>query len=223
METPQRRRVFNEKEDVMLLRQVNADRPFQAKKGEVMKSWASVAHQLAEHDDFGRPSFDAKKALNRFGILMDGHVQYNAESARASGVSEDHDERILLLDELLAAYTDSKFQDKARHEQVVADQEKNEGDGMYIRNEAMQTMGKRKSLDDDFEKASGAGGRFMKITTVMQEDAKADRELRKDELEFRKYKYDKELEERQKDRELASQQSRLQHETILAMLAAMKK
>ncbi|ETV87424.1 hypothetical protein H257_01006 [Aphanomyces astaci] len=146
-----------------------------------------------------------KKALNRFGTLMDGHMQYNAESARVS------------------AYTDSKFQEKARHERVAADQEKNEVDGMYIRNEAIQTMGKRKSLDDDFEKASGAGGRFMKITTAMQEDTKADRELSNDELEFRKCKYDKELEERQKDRELASQQSRLQHETILAMLAAMKK
>ncbi|RHY38404.1 hypothetical protein DYB34_008750 [Aphanomyces astaci] len=66
METPQSRRVFNNKADVMLLRQVNADHPFQAKKGEV-KSWASVANQLAGQDDYGRPSFDAKKALNRFG------------------------------------------------------------------------------------------------------------------------------------------------------------
>ncbi|ETV69178.1 hypothetical protein H257_15007 [Aphanomyces astaci] len=115
----------------------------QSKRKKVMKSLASVANQLAnqlaEHEDFGRPSFDAKKALNRFGTLLDGHVQFNAESARASGA---------------------------------------------IRNEVMQTKGMQKSLDDDFEKASGAGGCFMKITTAMQEDAKAERELRNDVLDF---------------------------------------
>ncbi|ETV77570.1 hypothetical protein H257_08495 [Aphanomyces astaci] len=73
MEPPQLRRVFNDKEGIMLLRQVSADRPFQAKKGAVMKAWVSIANQLAGHEDFGRPSFDAKKALNRFGASLRRH------------------------------------------------------------------------------------------------------------------------------------------------------
>ncbi|RLO01193.1 hypothetical protein DYB28_016159, partial [Aphanomyces astaci] len=61
-QTPNKRRLYTEQEDIMLLRQVNAERPFEAKKGEVMKVWGLVAIALADHEDFARPQFDTKKA-----------------------------------------------------------------------------------------------------------------------------------------------------------------
>ncbi|KAF0709185.1 hypothetical protein AaE_012947 [Aphanomyces astaci] len=225
MQTPNKRRLYTEQEDIMLLRQVNAERPFEAKKGEVMKVWGLVAKALADHEDFARPQFDAKKAQNRFSAVMDNHVHYNRESARASGVAETYDERIALLDELLAAFVDAKEQEKKRLVNDANKVDQSEREGEYIRNEAMNSLGKRKhqECDDDGEKASGSGSRFTKITTAMQEESKAERGLRQSELEFRKFQLEVEREERQKDRELAAEQARLHHETILAMLGALTK
>ncbi|RHZ14029.1 hypothetical protein DYB37_009407 [Aphanomyces astaci] len=79
MQTPNKRRLYTEQEDIILLRQVNAERPFEAKKGEVMKVWGLVAKALADHEDFARPQFDAKKAQNRFSTVMDYHVRYNID------------------------------------------------------------------------------------------------------------------------------------------------
>ncbi|RHY14423.1 hypothetical protein DYB32_010852 [Aphanomyces invadans] len=222
----------------MLLRQVNVFRPFEAKKGEVMKAWANVAQPLADHEEFGRPTFDAKKAQHRFVVLMDSHVKYDAESAKASGICQDHDERIMLLDELLAAYTDTKDQEKSCHDQAkgqaALEQDTNEVDGAYIRQQAMESLGKRKLVDDDVDKSGASGGRLAKIAYTMQEEAKAERELRKEELDFRKFKYEKDQEERykdreerreerQKDRELALEQTRLQNESMIAIISALKK
>ncbi|RHY82270.1 hypothetical protein DYB26_015949 [Aphanomyces astaci] len=225
MQTPNKRRLYTEQEDIMLLRQVNAERPFEAKKGEVMKVWGLVAKALADHEDFARPQFDAKKAQNRFSAVMDNHVHYNRESARASGVAETYDERIALLDELLAAFVDAKEQEKKRLVNDANKVDQSEREGEYIRNEAMNSLGKRKhqECDDDGEKAPGSGSRFTKITTAMQEESKAERGLRQSELEFRKFQLEVEREERQKDRELAAEQARLHHETILAMLGALTK
>ncbi|ETV69523.1 hypothetical protein H257_14759 [Aphanomyces astaci] len=196
MQTPNKRRLYTEQEDIMLLRQVNAERPFEAKKGEFMKVWGLVAKALADHEGFARPQFDAKKAQNRFSAVMDNHVHYNRESAMASGVAETYDERIALLDELLAAFVDAKEQTPR------------------------QRRDKSGSDDDDGEKASSSGSRFTKITTAMQEESKAERGLRQSELEFRKFQLEV---ERRKDRELVAEQARLHHETILAMLGALTK
>ncbi|RQM29331.1 hypothetical protein B5M09_002019, partial [Aphanomyces astaci] len=192
MQTPNKRRLYTEQEDIMLFRQVNAERPFETKKGEVMKVWGLVAR---------------------------------AESARASGVAETYDERIALLDELLAAFVDAKEQEKKRLVNDANKVDQSEREGECIRNEAMNSLGKRKhqECDDDGEKASGSGSRFTKITTAMQEESKAERGLRQSELEFRKFQLEVEREERQKDRELAAEQARLHHETILAMLGALTK
>lgn len=211
----------------MLLRQVNAARPFEARKGEVTKAWMAVAQTLADHAEFKRPSFDYKKAQHRFSVLMDGHVSCDDASAKASGVSEDHDEKIQLLDELLAAYMDSKMQERQKREDVLAKVERGELEGERIRDMALQAMGKRKAKvedeDDDTDKNTSSGGRLAKLTTSMQEASKAERDLREKELEFRKHQFEQEILERQKDRELALEQARMQHEATLALIAAAKK
>ncbi|KAF0732299.1 hypothetical protein Ae201684P_014725 [Aphanomyces euteiches] len=55
METIVRRRLFTEKEDFMLLRHINAERPFEASKGDLIKAWGRLATKLASHEEFSRP------------------------------------------------------------------------------------------------------------------------------------------------------------------------
>ncbi|RHY12245.1 hypothetical protein DYB36_008790 [Aphanomyces astaci] len=107
MSTPVKSR-FSEYEDVLILREVNARLPFKAKRGLVMVGWAAVAEAVASQEEFSRPGFDAKRAQNRFILLLDGHRNRDDESMRASGVAEDCSEKSQLLDELSSVYDDWK-------------------------------------------------------------------------------------------------------------------
>ncbi|ETV90099.1 hypothetical protein H310_15068 [Aphanomyces invadans] len=97
MTTPLTRRNFTDEEDLLLLRQVSADMPFLARRGFVMDKWAQTAQALAGCEEFGRPDFDAKKANNRFNALIEAHRKSNQESSRASGISEEVTEKVMLL------------------------------------------------------------------------------------------------------------------------------
>ncbi|KAG9404970.1 hypothetical protein AC1031_004068 [Aphanomyces cochlioides] len=124
--TPTKRRKFTDKEDVMLLRQINAERPFEARQEQV---------------DFVRPAFDAKKAQHRFGVLIEGHQAYDRESARASGVSEEYDEKLQLLDELLSALDDAKAEEKERSSRALIDTQRMESEGEIVRASALASLG----------------------------------------------------------------------------------
>ncbi|CAK4700869.1 unnamed protein product, partial [Aphanomyces euteiches] len=76
--------------------------------------------------------------------------------------------------------------------------QRDESEGERIRNEALSSLGKRKKTEEENDGNSTGGGRLIKLTTSMQEDNKADLELRKSDLEFRKYQFETELAEREK-------------------------
>ena len=59
-------------EDVFLLRQVNGDLPFKAKKGGVMDAWAKLATVVNGASGFTRV-VDGKKAQNGFVALLKEH------------------------------------------------------------------------------------------------------------------------------------------------------
>ncbi|ETV70313.1 hypothetical protein H257_14013 [Aphanomyces astaci] len=215
MTTASKRR-FTEEEDVMLLREVNARMPFRARRGAVMDAWAEVAAALLSHEDFDRSVFDAKRAHNRFTLLLEGHRGDNRESMRASGVDEEYSEKMQLLDELLSTYDDNKAEKRGRLEEAQREADRIESLGKTVREEALQSLGKRRLAQDGEGSSGGGGGKLFKIMSMIQDDNKA-------KLEIRKLQYEKDLEERQKDRDVLIEQSRMQHEAMMNILAALNK
>ncbi|ETV65065.1 hypothetical protein H257_18152 [Aphanomyces astaci] len=207
MSTPVKNR-FSEYEDVLILREVNARLPFMAKRGLVMVGWAAVAEAVASQEEFSRPGFDAKRAQNRFTLLLEGHRVRDDESMRASGVAEDYNEKSQLLDELSSVYDDWKKRDKLRLEDVMREAERVETMGATIREEAMQSLGKRKKIDQVDGDAGGGnnGGTLAKMMKMMHDDNNA-------ELEFRKYQYEKDQEEREavRSREYEERRNSITH------------
>ncbi|RLO05937.1 hypothetical protein DYB28_002781 [Aphanomyces astaci] len=167
-----------------------------------MDKWAAIAETLAANEDFGRPDFDAKKANNRFIALAEAHRKSNRVSARVFGISEDVGEKLALLDDILSAHDDAKEEESQRIADAKKTQEHNDNLGSVVREEAMQSLGKRKhDVDDDG------------VSRIQSE------------LEFQREKHENEIKERQKDRELLAQQiwnqqesMRIQQESMAALI-----
>ncbi|KAF0691136.1 Aste57867_17580 [Aphanomyces stellatus] len=227
--TPPSSARYTEDQDVMLLRQVSVNLPFRAAKGLVMDAWAMVSDSLASYSDFGRPDIDAKKARHRFHTLIKNHRVAKKKSQAASGVSEEYTEKTILLDDLIAAYDDAVEEEQRRLEECQREAEKIDSMGAQIRDEAMQSLGKRKVRDTDGENSSSGGSatKIVKMMELVQKDTTS-------EFEFRKFKYEEELKQRREDREIEAQkrakdramfaeQSRLQHEAIMSVLQLLAK
>ncbi|ETV78829.1 hypothetical protein H257_07657 [Aphanomyces astaci] len=189
MATPTKRRNFTEDDDVMLLRQVSLEMPFQARRGHVMERWADVASALEMADDFRRSDIDAKRACNRFMLLLDAHRKANNQSQRASGVAEDVSEKTVLLDDLLASYDDIKGAEAQRADETRHTAEQMEAMGSQVRAEALVSLGKRKR-DKDADDAAQA------------------------DLQFQREKFETEVEERRLDRQLLAEQLGRQQQSM---------
>ncbi|RHY20629.1 hypothetical protein DYB32_009991 [Aphanomyces invadans] len=159
---------------------------------------------LRESSEFSQPEIDAKCACNRFMLLMDAHRNYDKASAQVSGVDEDVNEKILLLDDLLAAYDDAKNAGQRRADESRELANHSEIMGSLIRAEAMESMGKRKRKNDEDE-GIPSGGKLMRVITLMKEQAKVEldfeRERMQNEMEERRI----ELEERRMERQLMAE------------------
>ncbi|ETV71278.1 hypothetical protein H257_13416 [Aphanomyces astaci] len=207
MTTPVKRRNYTDEEYLMLLRQVSLELPFLARRGLIMDKWTAVARALVASDEFTRTDLDAKKANNRFNALIDSHRKHNKYSERASGVSEEVSEKVLLLDDLLAVFDDAKDEEAKR---VVSTQKANqhiENLGSIVRDEAMMSLGKRKQACDVEGAVGGGSNKVVKMMAILNEQAKSD-------LEFKKEKYNSEIEERRQDRELLLGHIRQQNEAM---------
>ncbi|KAG9401557.1 hypothetical protein AC1031_009427, partial [Aphanomyces cochlioides] len=95
----QEKKWWTEGDDVLLLTQVNIDRPFQQRR-DATKAWERMAEKLRSSDEFTQRSLDGKKAQNRFLLLLRQHKLKNDESARLSGVDEEESPKSQLLDDL---------------------------------------------------------------------------------------------------------------------------
>ncbi|KAG9398067.1 hypothetical protein AC1031_014985 [Aphanomyces cochlioides] len=133
-----KRQCFNEEEDVLLLRQICAELPFQAKRGKVMDAWESVATNLQELEEFKREGFSGKTAQNRFDIMIKEHRESSNKSKSASGIAEDVSERTALLDELVELLDDTKSEETPRSEKSRLDVVRNEQAGAIVRDEAIR-------------------------------------------------------------------------------------
>ncbi|CAK4319525.1 unnamed protein product, partial [Aphanomyces euteiches] len=65
------------------------------------------------------------------------HRTFNRTSARLSGVNEDEDEKIQLLDSVLELVDEAKAVDKSKSMQAKLDQMKIDEDGHFIRGMAV--------------------------------------------------------------------------------------
>ncbi|EQC27525.1 hypothetical protein SDRG_12223 [Saprolegnia diclina VS20] len=100
-EAPKRRN-WTADEDLMLLRQLNLERPFLTEQslGPALPRWEAVVKILNECEDFDR-DVDVKRLQGRFQLLQEKHRKANAESMTLSGVDEDESETTKLLDEIV--------------------------------------------------------------------------------------------------------------------------
>ncbi|RHY17783.1 hypothetical protein DYB32_010671 [Aphanomyces invadans] len=146
MSTPIKIRFIDE-EDILLLRDINARLPFMAKRVQVMQGWTGIADAVQSLDDFDRPGFDGKRAQNRFTLLLETHRHKDEASKRASGSGEEYGEKLQLLDKLTSAFDDWKNAEKARLDEVQREADRVDAMAATIREEAMQSLGKRKRTD----------------------------------------------------------------------------
>ncbi|RHY28069.1 hypothetical protein DYB32_006285 [Aphanomyces invadans] len=155
-----------------------------------MDVWDSVARNLNTLDEFNRRHFDGKRAQARFNLLLRDHKERNVASNRPSGSDEVVDERVVLLDDLSSQVEEAKKEEADRADSEAEAAARAEESVVLVREEEMKSQGKRKNREGDDE---AAGGKMPKVLTLMND-------ANKSELELRKFMFEKELEEHQKER-----------------------
>ncbi|ETW05953.1 hypothetical protein H310_03586 [Aphanomyces invadans] len=134
MSQSDKRRNWSYEEDVALLIQVAADQPFAATKATSSPAWSIHA----------KPKTD-------FSLLVDEHMEFNSESAKLSGVGEEHREKHILLDDIVTLLEDLKRgpdgkstpSTDAKSASTASDKDQADQGGLIIREMAMQTMKRR--------------------------------------------------------------------------------
>ncbi|KAG2783949.1 hypothetical protein PC129_g13845 [Phytophthora cactorum] len=137
----EKRRNYSEEEDVMLLRQVLGDRPFQAQRGKITGAWDALAAKLVADDSFPRLKLSGKNAQSRFDELVKTRRQENEESMAASGISEEESEKALLLDELIELVDDHNESVCASKAADTLKRQREEEASAMSRRLAMETLG----------------------------------------------------------------------------------
>ena len=106
MNTPPTKVRFNEDDDLLLCIQANADLPFCASHGRVLKAWDGVARKLSLIDSFRPKHVDGKAVQARFNKLIDRHRQFQSDAKKKSGSAEEETDIVQALDDLISAIDD---------------------------------------------------------------------------------------------------------------------
>ncbi|RHY46223.1 hypothetical protein DYB26_009595 [Aphanomyces astaci] len=235
MSTPFKRRQYSELQDLMLLRQISDDKPFLARHGRIMEAWESVARALAAQVDFDRPHFDGKKAQSRFTILLRDHRDNNSAPMRAVSActGEDSAEKMDLLEDISRLERSSTLAasgsqvDEAKEANDVPRSTTDDRDdavetaaaAAHVNEEAqasVQDVPRKRKLDDDDDGDSNASGKLLKLVGLMNEASKHERDLRR-------FMFEREVEERKRDRDAQTQQIQMLQNSLTAVLDALIK
>ncbi|CAK4671784.1 unnamed protein product [Aphanomyces euteiches] len=167
-------------DDMALLVQANNERPFLHER--VMKAWDELA-------------------INPLQIRDDNHEKFQKESIYMSGVDQDHNDRHILLNQLLALRTDSLVRKKSKQQANTAEREeksRTEDAARHIRDQAMKTCQKREAVNSDNDKDDKPATPSKKTLLVnfRNEEVQLDRER----LVFKKENLKLEIEEKRLDR-----------------------
>ncbi|KAG3080096.1 hypothetical protein PI124_g21248 [Phytophthora idaei] len=195
----EKRRNYSEEENVMLLRQVLGDRPFQAERGKITGAWDALAAKLVADDSFPRLKLSGKNAQSRFDKLVKTRRQENEESMAASGVSEEESEKVLLLDELIELVDDHTESVCAAKAADTLKRQREEEASATARRLAMETLG------EDQERSPQ--GKRLKREELLKDMM----------LEL------KELQDKREARELLAAQREVDRDHMLAVAQAVSK
>ncbi|KAH9159512.1 hypothetical protein LEN26_002304 [Aphanomyces euteiches] len=192
---------WTSEDDMALLIQANNERPFLQKDG-VMRAWGVLARNLLNAPDFSRgpTEIDGKKVSHRFHLLLDKHEKFQKESIYLSGVDQEHSERHILLDELVALRADNIAMKKGQQDanaNIKADKAKSEAAAKHIREEAMKTCSKkRKKAQNDDTPDDTTPSKKKLLGDFHQDEIRLERER----LALKKGKLAREFEEKQLER-----------------------
>ena len=195
------RKNFTLQDDVILLRQINADLPFMSARGDKMGKWDTTAEKVMEVPDFSREGLTGKACQSRFTNLLEKHKHFNHESAKASGCSEEYNEKIQLLDELRSLYNDWVKNEATKNEEEKVKKEDEKKKAELVREQAMSRM-KHKIEDEDTDNKTPKKQRGLnKVISLLQEDT-----------ELNKYCFDKEMEMKLQEKKMEFEYRRQERE-----------
>ncbi|RHY77003.1 hypothetical protein DYB34_013801 [Aphanomyces astaci] len=211
-----KRRNWTPEEDVVLLIQVAADLHFAADKGQVTKSWQSLADKLVACDHFDRV-VDGRKVQNRFMALVDEHRKFDMASAKLSGADQEELEKHTLLDDLLPLVDEVKSTVASKRVKIEDEKDKIKQGGMLVREMAMQTMKRRSDVDnDEVKKKPAVENRRNTLAAAIEADSERELASCEKQLEFDRFKYESELKQRELDRD--ERKAEREHQLALARI-----
>ncbi|RHY75185.1 hypothetical protein DYB38_013652 [Aphanomyces astaci] len=191
-----KRRNWTPEEDVVLLIQVAADLHFAADKGQVTKSWQSLADKLVACDHFDRV-VDGRKVQNR--------------------ADQEELEKHTLLDDLLPLVDEVKSTVASKRVKIEDEKDKIKQGGMLVREMAMQTMKRRSDVDnDEVKKKPAVENRRNTLAAAIEADSERELASCEKQLEFDRFKYESELKQRELDRD--ERKAEREHQLALARI-----
>ncbi|ETV71303.1 hypothetical protein H257_13434 [Aphanomyces astaci] len=218
-----KRRNWSQEDDLTLLKQVAADTPFAAEKGQLRKAWQGLAETLMPCENFGRV-VDGKKVQNRFLALVDEHRKFDATSARLSGSDQEEKEKHMLLDDIITLLDDVKAEQQKteaqKRSQDQDDKDKVEQGGLIVREMAMKTMKRKCDPEGDDPKRPALENRRNSLAAAILAESERDAVAREKQLAFEREKFESELQQRQLDRE--DRKAEREHQLVLANIESAK-
>ncbi|KAI9987756.1 hypothetical protein PInf_023800 [Phytophthora infestans] len=205
-----RRKNFTDDEDLALLRQIHADRPFLRQRG-IMAAWKALATKLVADENFPRNKLSGKSASGRFDKLVEAHRAVAEESAKASGVDEDESEKVILLDDLVAMLDDHAAKTAAANETGLRKRERGEETPLVARRLAMESF-KESGGDSTLVKKRKETELKDLLITLKDKELAERQEVRELEAERRRR-------EREEDREEADRACREANEQMLRLVS----
>ncbi|KAE9333419.1 hypothetical protein PF008_g14458, partial [Phytophthora fragariae] len=199
MET--KRRNFSEGDDLLLLKQAVAVKPYKEKHGKVVAQWEGVAASLVSSAEFSRANLGGKTAQNRFNLLVDSARKKMKVAKRASGVEEAYTEKDQLLDDIIAEINDFQHAKTLAKDVAATKALANEKAGEVVRQLAVERLKRGAPDGNDTPLDSPAKpNKFAKIAQVLAEH-------KEQELTFRREQWKVEREDRLEAERLRRQET----------------
>ncbi|KAF4038860.1 hypothetical protein GN244_ATG08840 [Phytophthora infestans] len=194
-----KRKKFSKHDDLVLLRQVNADQPFASVRGSLMDAWTSLANKVKVVQGFSKQEITGKSAQARFNVLL----------------REDYTESQQLLDEIVLAVDEHAREEAQRALELKEKLESEDNVGKLMREEAVSRLKKRKDRGEESE-SEKPSPRKVTIYDLMREDNEKERQMRAEQFqqkqELQRKQKEMKLQDREEEREFKLRLARLENE-----------
>ncbi|KAI9995331.1 hypothetical protein PInf_012388 [Phytophthora infestans] len=198
-----RRKNFTDDEDLALLRQIHADRPFLRQRGGIMAAWEALATKLVADENFPRNKLSGKTASGRFDKLVEAHRAAAEESAKSK--------KVILLDDLVAMLDDHAAKTDAARETEHRKREREEETSLVARRLSMESL--KESGDDSTPVKKRTETELKDLLITLKEKELAERQ------EVRELEAERRRREREEDRDEAARARREASEQMLRLVS----